>query len=117
MMELIFDPITGPPSINQLQYGISKDDGSLTLVCQTRDSPPTNISWYRDGVQLDTNEGAGLDMTVTVTNRSSSTFEISLQVCLPHVNINGTYTFEVSNGLGNDSVSIQVNGTIATLRC
>ena len=82
----------------------------MALVCQTRDSPPTTISWYRDGVLLDTNREPGLNMDVTVTNRSSSSFEIALQICQEAETISGNYTLEV-DGLGNDTTSIRVYGT------
>ena len=98
-------------TINQLRYSTARN-GSLTLVCQTRGSPPTtNISWYRNGVQLDVHRESGLEMTVALTERSTSTFETTLQICQPGAILNGSYIFKVNNGLGTYTESVEIRGT------
>ena len=56
-------------------------------------------------------------MTTTVTDRPSSSYKIELQICQPNVNNNsGYYMFEVSNGLGNDTETIEIKGKIFLFR-
>ena len=91
-----------------MEHSVS-EDGSLTVVGQTRDAPPTEIQWFREGVLLDVNGDPYYNTTLTVTDRQNSSYNVSLQICQPGVNINGNYTLEVS-GLGYDADSIEIEG-------
>ena len=97
-----------PPSIRALSYSTSNST-AMTLVCQTQGSPPSNITWYRDGTPLDIN-GNTTDMTVNVTNRTSSYFEVTLNICDSPDAIAGRYICEVENNLGHDSEYYTVQG-------
>ena len=85
----------------------SSSNTSITLVCSTRDAPPSSIKWYRDDTLVDIN-GNSTDMSVRVTNRTSSYFEITLQIS---DFLAGNYTCEVANRLGNDIESYSVYTT------
>ena len=98
----------GSPSISGLNYS-SSSNTSITLVINTRNAPPSNIKWYRDGTLVDIN-GNSTDMSVRVTNRQSSYFEIALKICDSPDNIVGNYRCEVGNRLGNDTQSYSIEG-------
>ena len=51
-------------------------------------------------------------MSVRVTNRQSSYFEIALKICDSPDNIVGNYRCEVGNRLGNDAQSYSIEGTV-----
>ena len=91
-------PYPGHPSISGMSCN-SSSSTSITLVCSTRDAPPSSIKWYRDDTLVDIN-GNSTDMSVRVTNRTSSYFEIALQISDFSA---GNYTCEVGNRLGNDT--------------
>ena len=96
------------PSIGALTYDSS--NRGITLVCQTQGSPPSNITWYRDGTPLDIN-GNTTDMAVTVTDRQNSEFNITLNICDSPDAIVGTYKCEVRNRLGYHHASTTLEGT------
>ena len=95
-------------AIDLMEHNVS-EDGSLTVVGQTRYAPPTDIHWFRDGVLLDINGCSYYDMTTIVTDRLNSSYDVSLHICHPGMNINGNYTLNVS-GLGYDTESIEIKG-------
>lgn len=84
-------------------------NGSFNLVCKTRNSPPSSITWYRDGVPLEI-DGNSTDLNVSVTNRRSSYFDITLTVCDSPSDVVGNYTCEIGNEFGNSSKSYAIQG-------
>ncbi len=100
------------PSIQGLELSNSTTTNhSVTLVCRTQNSPPTIIKWYRDNTLLDI-DGNSTDMSVSVTNRQSSYFDITLTICDSPANIAGEYSCEVGNRLGSDTQNITLQGTV-----
>ena len=92
----------------------SSSSTSITLVCSTRDAPPSSIKWYRDDTLVDIN-GNSTDMSVRLTNRMSSYFEIALQISNSLDDIVGNYRCEVGNTLGNDTQSYSVYRTTGNM--
>ena len=96
------------PTIKELQYNIS-EDGSLTVSGRTQGSPPTLTTWYRDGIRLDIDKDSNLDMEITVTNRSSSSFNVALKIHHPTIDANGNYyIFQMFNRYGSASKTVRV---------
>jgi hypothetical protein len=58
---------------------------------------------------LDINDDT-MDMSVRVTNRRNSYFDINLDICDSPGAIAGTYRCEVSNKLGSDSANSTIEG-------
>ena len=97
----------GSLSISQLEY--STGNGLLTLTCKTRNSPPSIIRWYRDNNLLDI-DGSDYNMSVSVTNRHNSRFNIQLIVCGTVENMVGTYKCEAGNRHGMDYEFRHISG-------
>ena len=77
-----------------------------TIVCITSNSPPTNISWARDGIPIDI-DGEKYDMTQSVTDRYSSYYSTTLLIrSAVHLAGNHTYSFFVSNSAGKGTEDI-----------
>ena len=49
-------------------------------------------------------------MTVSITNRYTSYFDITLSICDSPDNIVGVYTLQVANQFGIDSAELEVQG-------
>ena len=98
-----------PPSVSQLLVQFNSNE-SIVLVCHTHDSPPTIINWYTDDKLIDLSHNS-VDMSVNVTDRHTSSFEISLTVaCDPSNNMVESYTCDVSNGFGGSNQTHNVEG-------
>ena len=105
-----------PPTVvssttNDLEFATGTSSSSSALTCTTAGSPPTTVSWIRDGQPL-TIDGDTYQMTQTVINRASATFENVLTINQPLASIVGsTFTCTVTNVLGSDtSDGLQVSG-------
>ena len=91
------------PSIYRFRH--TQDSSSvLTLTCETRTAPPTNITWQRDGVNL-TIDGSTVQMTQTVTNRQNSYFTSTLSITDDPDNVIGTYRVIVGSSFGERTSS------------
>ena len=87
----------------------------LTLICETRTAPPTEISWQKNGANL-TIDGSVVQMTQTVTNRHSSYFTSTLIINDDPDNVVGTYRVIVGNAFGQTTSStISMQGTCPML--
>ena len=98
-----FTLVQNVPSIYRFQR--TQDSSSvLTLTCETRTAPPTNITWQRDGVNL-TVDGSTIQMWQTVTNRQSSYFTSTLSITDDPDNVIGTYRVIVGSSFGESTSS------------
>ena len=90
------------------------ENGSINLVCNTSNSPPSSIKWYIDNAPLSI-DGDSTRLMVKVTNRGSSHFQVSLSICDYADDVAGNYTCEVGNMFGNDSSSYELEGMYKTV--
>ena len=78
---------------------------------KTRYSPPTNVTWKRDGVTVYVHPhvgGAGYEMTQVLTSRRNSEYSSFLLIRnAAHLTGNHTYTFIVSNSEGTIITELQ----------
>ena len=81
----------------------------LTLTCETRTLPPTEITWQKDGVNL-TIDGSVVQMTQRVTDRHSSHYVSTLSISDDLANHTATYTVIVGNSLGYVQKDITLQG-------
>ena len=101
-------PLSAKPSIVALTSQCSAS--SSTLTCTSTGSPATTVSWTRNGQPV-TIDGNTYQLTQTVTNRTSATYENVLTINQPWASILGsTFNCTVTNTLGSGSDSIQVAG-------
>ena len=77
-----------------------------TIECLTRNSPPTTISWLRDGVPVFV-DGDKYEMIQTVTNRASSYYNNTLLIRHAADLVgNHIYKCTITNNAGTTTQSI-----------
>ena len=102
--------LLGAPSVYSSSYtDMSNTEGSVlgTLECLTQNSPPTTMTWLRDGVAVHV-DGVGYETVQILTERQSyfrykNTLFIRNAADLAG---NHTYTCSVSNAAGSSSQNI-----------
>ena len=91
------------PTISSLTY----QEENRTLTCVSTGSPPTVVSWMKDGENI----GHHFSLSQTITDRASSTYNNTLTVGEGATEgVAGVYNCTVSNVLGSDSTGITVVG-------
>ena len=98
-----------PTSLYQLQRANSGDNHTISFILQSRNSPPTNITCLRNNKILNI-DGNTEEITPSCTNRPSTYFTITLNICDSPDNIVGNYMCQVANNFGINSAEIQVQG-------
>ena len=91
------------PSIYRFQK-VQNPNSVLSLNCETRTAPPTEITWQRNGLNL-TIDGSTIQMTQTVTSRRSSYFTSTLYINDDPDNVVGNYSVIVGNKFGDSTSS------------
>lgn len=82
----------------------------VEFICISDNSPPTNVTWLRNGKKVDSLRG--YDMNVAVRNRRTYQFANSLTVTeVAGIMGNITYTCIVQNRFGCDSQNISFDNT------
>ena len=93
---------------------MSNTEGSVlgTLECLTQNSPPTTVTWLRDGVAVHV-DGVGYEMMQIVTERQSYFRYKNTLFIRNAADLVGehTYTCSVSNAAGSNSQSISTTLT------
>ena len=98
------------PSIYRFRQA-QNSNSVLSLTCETRTAPPTEITWQRNGANL-TVDGSIVQMTQTVTNRQSSYFSSTLSIIDDPDNVVGTYRVIVGSSFGQaTSSTISLRGS------
>ena len=104
----------GAPSMYSSKYTdwSSHNSSQLgTLECLTRYSPPTTITWLRDGVPVLV-DGDKYEMIQTVTNRGNSYYNSTLLIrYAADLAGNHTYTCTITNNAGTTTQSIRTTMT------
>ena len=97
------------PTIYRFQQ-MQNSDSVLSLSCETRTAPSTEITWQRNGLNL-TVDGSTIQMIQTVTNRPSSYFTSTLYINDNPDSVVGNYSVIVGNKFGNStSETISIEG-------
>ena len=93
---------------------MSNTEGSVlgTLECLTQNSPPTTVTWLRDGVAVNV-DGVGYEMMQIVTERQSYSRYKNVLLIRNAAELAGnhTYTCSVSNAAGSNSQRISTTLT------
>ena len=99
------------PSISLIQQVNSGMDHTAKIICASQSVPPTNITWFRNDEILDI-DGNSTEMTVSVTNRQLSYFDITLTITYdsPNEEIGTYYTCQTANNFGMDSEIVEFQG-------
>lgn len=99
----------GAPAVYSINYEFHSsryvtEVGSIT--CRTRYSPPTSITWLRDGVAVDV-DGDRYKMTQTVTHRRRSYYDNILLINNATDLVgNHTFTCSINNLAGSTTSSV-----------
>ena len=92
---ILSNSLVAPPSVTNLTYNSER----RTLTCVSTGSPPTTVSWSKDGYKL-TVDGTTYRMTQTVEDRTTSTYENVLALSGDDT---GVYKCTVVSALGTSS--------------
>ena len=106
---------SGAPSVYSSSYtDMSNTRGSVlgTLECLTQYSPPTTVTWLRDGVAVHV-DGVGYETMQIVTERQSYSRYKNVLLIRNAAELVGTHTYtcSVSNAAGSNSRSISTTLT------
>ena len=117
-------PCLGPTSINMLESGyndltMDPDDSSVfaTVECYTMSSPPTIVTWKRDGVEVDVRSSDYSTLQVAVDRINSHYRNILLVQSILEIMGNHTFTCEIENigGSTYHSVAIDIPGVLISM--
>ena len=83
----------------------------LNIVCTTTSYPPTSITWYKDDAPLNVTQG-NVSMTISITNRRNSYYDITLLVEDVPDTLVGIYSVAVGNDVQttNRTLSSAIRG-------
>ena len=97
------------PRVTTLEQNTSSSFTALT--CTSTGSPPTTVTWAKDGVTLPANETM-YSFTQTLVDRATSTYNNTLTIDASFIYVIGSYSCRVSNSIGTSSVQkTEVKGT------
>ena len=90
--------------------GLTFDDESRTLICNSTGGPATTVTWRRDGVVLTLS--ATHHQTKNIVDNATSTYHIVLTInsSVGWSDIVGTYNCTVENDRGKSSKTVIVLG-------
>ena len=77
------------------------DASTFTLNCTTSGSPPTTVTWLKDGSTLTNDET--FQTTQILRNGTTSTYDNLLMVVSGPIGVIGTYVCRVSNDISPDT--------------
>ena len=83
----------------------------LNIVCTTTSYPPTSVTWYKDNAPLNVTQG-NVSMTISITNRRNSYYDITLLVEDVPDTLVGIYSVAVGNDVQttNHTLSSAIRG-------
>ena len=97
----------GAPSVYSVEYtDWSETNSDLlgSLECLTQNSPPTSVTWLRDGVPVEV-DGVGVEMIQIVMERQSYSRYNNTLLIRDAAQLAGSHTYHctVSNAAGNST--------------
>lgn len=98
------------PAIEDLEYGLS-NEGLYTITCTTFGTPPTSVTWTKNGVVISTNNSM-YQFTQVLVDRNDTIYENLLTIKEMFEDAIGDYSCTAKNSLG---ASETVNRTIKGL--
>jgi hypothetical protein len=107
---------SGPPVIESLEYGVN-EHGLYMIKCTTSGTPPTRITWRRNGVGIDRNDGT-YKQTQSLINRTKTEYHNVLMVDGSFEDAIGSYSCTVDNSHGTSEIvsrTIKCNTAIIIL--
>ena len=100
----------GGPSITELEESLLSSPS--TISCLSRDSPPTDVIWEKDGERIYSNSSSIYQLTQTLVNRKNSTYNNILTINGTIEDVIGECCCTASNRLGtSNKLCKSVEGT------
>ena len=85
---------------------VEKYSSYVLLKCNTANSPPTNVTWMKDGVSIQSSND--YIMKQYLLNRKTATYESTLQIKIG-VLTSGEFNCSVRNKLGNHNARLNLS--------
>ena len=91
-------------SVEYTDWSENNSDLLGSLECLTQNSPPTSVTWLRDGVPVEV-DGVGVEMIQTVMERQSYSRYNNTLLIRDAAQLAGSHTYNctVSNDAGNST--------------
>ena len=87
---------------------VTYDHQANALVCTSTDGPATNVTWKKNGLELNF-EGTNYQQTKRIVFTENATYQTTLHISNDSIeNYNATYECVVINSRGNDSLRTTV---------
>ena len=98
--------------ITDLEYGLNSE-GLYTITCTTSGTPPTSVTWTKNGVVISTNDSM-YQFTQVLIDRNDTIYENLLIIKGAYKDVVGDYSCTVENSLGgSDPVNRTIKGFMA----
>ena len=98
--------------ITDLEYGLTSE-GLYTITCTTFGTPPTSVTWTKNGVVISTNDSM-YQFTQVLVDRNDTIYENLLIIKGAYKDVVGDYSCTVENSLGaSDPVNRTIKGLMA----
>ena len=89
-----------------------------TIVCTSTGGPATDVTWYKDNVQIIiSNEGETYNYSQIIINTTSATYENRLRIVDKSSEAAGNYTCQVTNSRGGMNGSLYIQGNVYIILC
>ena len=98
---ILLELLPAAPHVMAMQHNISSSLSTLT--CTSTGSPPTNVTWMKDGETLITN-GTTYSLTQTLVDRVNSTYKNTLTIEANVEYVVGEYSCKVANSIGTSNL-------------
>ena len=95
---------TAPPSLQESLPRRLTSSSAFTLSCTSSESPPTIVTWLKDGVEVVV-DGTTIQEAKVIENRATSSYVNMLLINMEPDNLLGSYSCNVNNTLGSSGFS------------
>ena len=94
---------------------IQYDKTSQTITCTSTGGPATDVTWYKDNVQIIIpNERGTYNYSQIIVNTTSATYENRLRIIEKSSEVIGNYTCKVTNVRGGMNGNLYMQGNYYT---